>query len=366
MDGKFPCKSGFAVLVVTAALICQAGFLQAEIYKYKRNGVWYYSDTPPPEAPDGRLEIIQKTPPSSAEPDKRPVLLADFPVRSPVEKAAAATVFIKTAMGSGSGFFITPNGHIITNKHVIRTSETQSAQVQSQIRQSENRLQAIDRNLEDERQRLEKFKHRLDALQMEIDAETDLRRKKSLQANYTENQQRYLDWQTDHQKRYQAYSGQRKQFEDQRQSYEYSQSLAGLARNFTITLADDSEHYVYLLAVSRTHDLALLKLDGFQTPMLSRGDDHNLVQGTPVYAIGSPVGLQNSVTSGIFSGFEGGFLQTNAQIYPGNSGGPLIAADGWVLGINTFKKLTHKFEGLGFAIPISVAWHEFETFLNAP
>ena len=66
------------------------------------------------------------------------------------------------------------------------------------------------------------------------------------------------------------------------------------------------------------------------------------------------------------SGFEGGFLQTNAQIYPGNSGGPLIAADGWVLGINTFKKLTHKFEGLGFAIPISVAWHEFETFLNAP
>ena len=206
----------------------------------------------------------------------------------------------------------------------------------------------------------------MDELQKEIDAETDLRRKKDLQAKYEENHRRYLTWQKDHEKRLRAYTGQKKKFDDQRQSYEYSKSLAGLARNFTITLADKRKHYVYLLAVSRTHDLALLKLDGFQTPMLHHDDLRNLVQGQPVYAIGSPVGLQNSVTSGIFSGFEGGFLQTNAQIYPGNSGGPLIAADGRVLGINTFKKLTHKFEGLGFAIPISIARHEFETFLAAP
>jgi S1-C subfamily serine protease len=60
---------------------------------------------------------------------------------------------------------------------------------------------------------------------------------------------------------------------------------------------------------------------------------------------------------------KGGFIQTNAQIYPGNSGGPLVTADGRVLGINTFKRLTRKFEGLGFAIPIKVAIDEFAAHL---
>ena len=80
-------------------------------------------------------------------------------------------------------------------------------------------------------------------------------------------------------------------------------------------------------------------------------------------SIGSPARLQNSVTSGVFSGFESGFIQTNAQIYPGNSGGPLVTAQGRVVGINTFKQLTHKFEGLGFAIPIQVALREFRAHL---
>jgi serine protease Do len=73
--------------------------------------------------------------------------------------------------------------------------------------------------------------------------------------------------------------------------------------------------------------------------------------------------LQNSVTSGVYSGFEQGFIKTNAQIYPGNSGGPLVCSEGRVLGINTFKMLTHKFEGLGFAIPIETALKEFSTYL---
>lgn len=56
-------------------------------------------------------------------------------------------------------------------------------------------------------------------------------------------------------------------------------------------------------------------------------------------------------------------MQINAQIYPGNSGGPLVTAQGRVLGINTFKTLTLKFEGLGFAIPIETALREFGLLL---
>ena len=57
-------------------------------------------------------------------------------------------------------------------------------------------------------------------------------------------------------------------------------------------------------------------------------------------------------------------MQTNAQIYPGNSGGPLVTQSGRVVGINTFKQLTRKYEGLGFAIPIERAYQEFGRYLK--
>jgi S1-C subfamily serine protease len=69
--------------------------------------------------------------------------------------------------------------------------------------------------------------------------------------------------------------------------------------------------------------------------------------------------LKDSVSSGIISGFDGFFLKTDAKIYPGNSGGPLINQRGEVIGINTLKQITHKFEGLGFAISTDAALREF-------
>ncbi|UCD82987.1 MAG: trypsin-like peptidase domain-containing protein [Desulfobacterales bacterium] len=80
--------------------------------------------------------------------------------------------------------------------------------------------------------------------------------------------------------------------------------------------------------------------------------------------MGNPIHLKNSVAAGIMSGHENGFVKTDAQIYPGNSGGPLINENGQVIGINTMKMLTRNFEGLGFAIPIETAMTEFQTFLK--
>ena len=65
------------------------------------------------------------------------------------------------------------------------------------------------------------------------------------------------------------------------------------------------------------------------------------------------------MSRGIIAGFKSNFIQTDAKIYPGNSGGPLVTRQGRVAGINSFKELTRKFEGLGFAIPINVAFNEF-------
>jgi S1-C subfamily serine protease len=83
-----------------------------------------------------------------------------------------------------------------------------------------------------------------------------------------------------------------------------------------------------------------------------------------VFAIGSPLGVGDSVSSGVISGYDNDYIRTDAKIYFGNSGGPLITADGKVIGINTLKLMTQKFEGMGFAIPVRRAFQEFNKYLT--
>ena len=336
---------------------------EAKIYKYQKEGVWYYTDTPQEELPaDSQImkEISRRAPAPSSE---GAPLLEDFPVRNAIEQAAAATVAVKSAMGFGSGFFISSQGHIITNKHVVRSTATQSQKNESYFNTIENRISELDRKIADEQHRLKAFYSRIDQLKKAAEAESDPIRKQSYLQDCEANLQRYEDWRTDLDKRKKKYEEEKKKFRDGRQNFIYSKSLVNLSQSFTIVLADHTELYARLLKISRDHDLALLKLDGYRTPALTPAPTTQLKQSDPVFAIGNPAKQHNSVTSGIFSGFENGFLQTNAQIYPGNSGGPLVTEEGRVVGINTFKKLTHKFEGLGFAIPIEVALEEFNEYI---
>jgi serine protease Do len=115
---------------------------------------------------------------------------------------------------------------------------------------------------------------------------------------------------------------------------------------------------VRIVAVNKFQDMALLKIDDKDTPKFKYvvlGSADNLSVGEGVFAVGSPLGLERTVTEGILSTktreFEGTlYLQTTAQINPGNSGGPLFNMAGEVVGI-TNMKITFG-EGLGFAIPI--------------
>lgn len=115
---------------------------------------------------------------------------------------------------------------------------------------------------------------------------------------------------------------------------------------------------VKIVAINKFHDLALLKIEDKDAPKFSRvslGDSEVLAVGERVFAIGSPLGLERTVTEGILSTktreMQGDlYLQTTAQINPGNSGGPLFNLRGEVVGV-TNMKITFG-EGLGFAIPI--------------
>jgi serine protease Do len=124
----------------------------------------------------------------------------------------------------------------------------------------------------------------------------------------------------------------------------------------------DRETYkqVKIIAINKFHDLSLLHIEDKGTPKfksVTLGSSDALNVGDGVFAIGSPLGLERTVTQGILSTktrqIEGElYLQTSAQINPGNSGGPLFNLAGEVVGV-TNMKITFG-EGLGFAIPVEL------------
>ncbi len=118
-----------------------------------------------------------------------------------------------------------------------------------------------------------------------------------------------------------------------------------------------------LVGLHKETDLALLKIDQTGLPTLSLGSHRPVHQGELVFALGSPEGLENSVTMGVVSSVARQadpsrpmvYIQTDAPINPGNSGGPLVDSEGYVVGINTFiLSAAGGSEGLGFAIPARI------------
>jgi serine protease Do len=124
-----------------------------------------------------------------------------------------------------------------------------------------------------------------------------------------------------------------------------------------------------LVGLDRQVDIAVVKIEGQNLPTLSFVDSDNLRQGQLVLAVGSPLGLQNSLTHGVISAIFRQldpenpmvYIQTDAPINPGNSGGPLLDAEGRIAGINTmiFSESGGN-EGIGFAIPANLAKDVYE------
>ncbi|MEI6458893.1 MAG: Do family serine endopeptidase [Pseudomonadota bacterium] len=136
------------------------------------------------------------------------------------------------------------------------------------------------------------------------------------------------------------------------------------AKDVTVRLTDRREFKAKVLGVDARTDIAVLKIDGRDLPIVQIGDPAKLRPGEWVVAIGSPFGFDNSVTAGIVSatartlpdGQYTPFIQTDAAVNPGNSGGPLFNMAGEVVGINSqIYSRTGGFMGISFAIPIDIA-----------
>jgi serine protease Do len=135
------------------------------------------------------------------------------------------------------------------------------------------------------------------------------------------------------------------------------------ASEVTVKLTDRREFAAKVVGVDKRSDVALIKIAATGLPIVHFGDSSRLRPGQWVIAIGSPFGFENSVTAGVVSATARPldenyvpFIQTDAAVNPGNSGGPLFNVDGQVIGINAqIYSRTGGYMGMSFAIPIDLA-----------
>jgi serine protease Do len=136
------------------------------------------------------------------------------------------------------------------------------------------------------------------------------------------------------------------------------------AQEVTVKLSNHQEYKAKVLGSDKTSDIAVLKIDAHDLPTVQIGNSDQIAVGDYVLAIGEPFGLEETATAGIVSakgrslpgdGYVP-FIQTDAAVNPGNSGGPLFDANGRVVGINAqIYSNSGGYEGVSFAIPINVA-----------
>jgi S1-C subfamily serine protease len=306
-----------AISLLFIVVVCTAMFL-------------YYLPSSTPETAEKKSFPIQSKQENHSGLSKR--LHDQLKPQGTIEKARLATVFIQTPWGVGSGFFIDPACHIVTNKHVVNMDEEKRNNLHFRIELLENMIERDKEQIA----KAQELASRLRNPKLIEDMESRL----------SEARQKIDEMQ--------------QEYEALRDAFDKIRFGAG-SIEYTIELIDESKYTIVGATLSETHDLALLQLDQSDCPCLTPGSTENLPVGKRVYTIGSPLGISHTVTSGIVSGIitaDGTrYIQTDAPINPGNSGGPLIDEAGNVLGINTMT--VQGADGLGLAIPIETATDTF-------
>jgi len=300
---------------------------------------------------DSEEEVIDRFEPEQTPSyvDLEKQLSENVPPRNPIEIAANATVTIKATIGSGSGFFITANGYILTNSHVIKGDRKKLEDAEKKFQAVKEYLKRTDKMLKAEQRRIGKMEEKI---------------KSNRRYNTSYNQSVLKDARQQYQASYKVYKKQRTDFEKQNKEYRHLKARLLVQKTVKIILIDQTELNAAIEKISPRRDLALLKLTGYKTPFIRSGSVRDVARSDTLYAIGNPLNFSHSVSGGVFSGHQRGMLMTSAPINAGNSGGPLVTDDGRVVGINTMKMVGEGVEGIGFAIPIHTAFKEFKEILE--
>ena len=332
VDPAAPRRSGSLPLLLAAVLLVAV----------TAGTTWWLTSGRPP-APTGSAAV-----PVADQGGERPTLPAPEPLApvhspaarpatvaaSPIEQAKSGTVAIETPWGKGSGFFLTDTT-VVTNKHVIEPDRAQLEELRRKVTTGRQLIDLERRKLDEARGQLRRLPDSPSRRQLVIVLQERERELAGVLPAQAEAEARLARMEP-----------------------------AATNADIRVFLADGSECTAQSIQTSPSRDLALVTVySAGATPLRPAPQQAGPQQGDRVYTIGNPVGLRNTVTAGIFSGYrrheESGeiYLQTDAAINPGNSGGPLIDERGRVLGINTM--IVQNTEGIGFAIPVTTVFEEF-------
>jgi hypothetical protein len=285
-----------------------------------------------------------------------------------------AVVLIRTALSEGAGFFCTPDGYILTTRHVVRPVGSDVwRQGQARVDQAKAGLEELEGKLREWRSRLA----RMSASQPDVGEEDRSRRVQATggeEANDADTLDPGASVQDEGEVRRAKVAQQvaelerlvrdaRRRAQSERFAHDIKGASTTLATSVEVVLADQTRMRARVVAVSQGKDLALLKLDGHRTPFLTLGPEVRLATGQSVFAYGYPDDDAQGATSGLVIGVGPQELVTSVQLIPGHSGGPLLEASGLVVGVNAVKRVggdqgVHA-QGQGIAIPIALALREF-------
>ncbi len=340
---------------------------QAQVYKYKdASGKWVFSDKPPVDERQAESFSIGKSQKSRLPDNLDKMLNKKFLPQTAIELATLAVVKVESGVGTGSGFFMTDSGFLVTNRHVVRPTDYKGWQGRAEkFDEADQRLKKAERRLEVWAAELGVMKQEITAYETSI-ANESVQRKDVANARWRSYKARYVNSKRDYSKAEREVNAIRRKHSSERFDFNSKANRVKYASRFNVVLKNGARLSARLVKESKDHDLALLKVDRYVTPFLRAATNKNNRQGTQVYAIGSPLGMKDFVTSGIITGVSAGKLVTDSQILPGNSGGPLVDADGRVLGVNTLKLYSKTVlgEGFGLSVPIKVVLKTFAAELN--
>jgi hypothetical protein len=344
-----------------------------DIYRYQdAQGVWQFTDEPPPGVEADlvpNLTTGRKTAAGATEDEPARVGKTFEPV-TPLARATRAVVAVE-GRAAGSGFFCTPDGHLLTNRRVVRAIEQaplpgsvadpgplapEQRALEEQLMASERRLRAMQKDLAGYERVLRGAQDETARAWAE-DAQAQLAERHQAEKARAAALFTTLDALR------------------RRPAAETPQSLGsdgdnGAEEVFRVLLRDGSRVQARLIAVSTEHDLALLKVDGLRTPYLRLDRPVFLGEGQRLFAIGSPQGMQAAITSGLLTRIDPDALHIDAPIPPSVGGGPLITEDGALAGINLPPDPEADASAFpadrGKAIPADAALRAFPQILAGP
>ncbi len=368
---KIP-SGGLAALILIQILALGLGLgtapVLAQVYKFQdAQGRWHFSDRPPVGA-SGTAAAGEAQAGAQGK-DLATQLTAAYRMANDIERATLAVVGVETPLGHGAGFFFSADGYILTNKHVVRPAGSSAwKEHQDGIDKAREQVKELGSKALDLREKLAKidsemkrYRDYLSGDNVEDKLKTD-KEYRELKDNRGKVQKRLTELER-------LERDASRKVRTNKVEFDVKSTASTLARDFSIVLKDKTRLRARLVSVSENQDLALLKLDGATTPALEANPYERLSQGQPVYAIGSPMGMSDAMTSGVVTRVDPDNILTDAQLLPGNSGGPLIDAEGKVRGVNVAKRVeggeSAYAQGFGMAIPIGLALQEFPELRKA-